>query len=102
MGKGTIKSSLLFTDVLEQKIDYLTRKVGEKHFTLYVHPFVASFINKGLWSLKRKWQMKYGSGIPFLAPSFDIIPSQELAFLDYQFRDKHNEVINMQQETDGE
>lgn len=102
LGKGTIKSSLLFTDVLEHKIEYLTRRIGEKHFTLYVHPFVAAYINKGFWNLKRKWQLKYGTGIPFLAPSFDIIPSQELAFLEYSFRDKHNEVINMLQETDGE
>ena len=102
MGKGTIKSSLLFTDTLEHKIEYLTRKIGEKHFTLYVHPFVASYINKGVWNLKRRWQLKYGSGIPFIAPSFDILPSQELPFLSYQFRDRHNEIINMQQETDGE
>ena len=101
MGSGKIKSSLLFTDVLEQKIEYLTRKVGEKHFTLYVHPFVASFINKGFWSLKRRWQLKYGSGIPFIAPSFDIIPSQELAFLDYRFKDRQGETIDMTQETDG-
>ena len=102
MGTGTIKSSLLFTDTLEQKIAYLTKKVRQKRFTLYVHPFVAAYINKGFWSLKRKWQLKYGGGIPFLAPSFDIIPSQELAYLDYQFRDSHNEIIDMQQETDGE
>jgi ribonuclease G len=102
MGKGTIKSSLLFTDTLEQKIAYLTQKVGEKHFILYVHPYVASFINKGLWSIKRQWQLKYGSGIPFLAPSFDIVPSQDLAFLGYKFVNKNHEEIDMTQETDGE
>ena len=102
MGKGTIKSSLLFTDTLEQKIAYLTQKVGEKHFILYVHPYVASFINKGLWSIKRQWQLKYGSGIPFLAPSFDIVPSQDLAFLSYKFVNKNHEEIDMTQETDGE
>ena len=102
MGNGTIKSSLLFTDTLEQKIAYLTQKVGEKHFILYVHPYVASFINKGLWSIKRQWQLKYGSGIPFLAPSFDIVPSQDLAFLGYKFVNKNHEEIDMTQETDGE
>jgi ribonuclease G len=101
MGRGKIKSSLLFTDILEQKIEYLTRKVGEKHFVLYVHPYVASYINKGLWSLKRKWQLRYGGGIPFIAPSFDIIASQELSFLDYRFVNIKNEVIDMLQENDG-
>lgn len=101
MGRGKIKSSLLFTDILEQKIEYLTRKVGEKHFVLYVHPYVASYINKGLWSLKRKWQLRYGGGIPFIAPSFDIIASQELSLLDYRFVNIKNEVIDMLQENDG-
>lgn len=92
-GKGTIKSSLLFTDILERKIEYLTKKVGEKHFTLYVHPFVASYINKGLWSLKRRWQFRYGF-------TFSIVASQELAFLEYKFRNRNGEYIDMEQEQD--
>ena len=102
MGKGTIKSSLLFTDVLEHKISHLVKVVGEKHFTLYVHPYVATYINKGVWSLKRKWQMRYGGGLPFLGSAFDIVPSQDLAFLDYQFRNAKGEVIDMLEENDGE
>ena len=101
-GKGTIKSSLLFTDTLEQKIAYLTRQVGERCFTLYVHPFVASYLNRGWWSLKRRWQLRYGSPFSFLFPSFDIVPSQDLAYLDYTFCDRHGNVIDMTQDTDGE
>lgn len=92
-GKGTIKSSILFTDVLERKVEYLAKKVGEKRFTLYVHPFVASYINKGLWSLKRRWQFRYGFGI-------SVIASQELAFLEYKFRNSKGEYIDMEQEQD--
>ena len=59
-GKGKIKSSILFTDQLESKIDRLVNKIGIRKFSLHVHPYVAAYINKGLWSLKRQWQMKYG------------------------------------------
>ncbi len=92
-GRGTIKSSILFTDMLEKKIDYLVNKIGETHFTLYVHPFVAAYINKGLWSMKMHWKMKYGFWL-------SVIPSQELAFLEYRFINKNGEHIDMKQEND--
>lgn len=92
-GEGTIKPSILFTDVLEQKIDYLVNKVGEKRFTLYLHPFVAAYINKGIISMKRRWQFKYGFGI-------SIVPSQELAFLEYRFHSSKGEFIDMKQDSD--
>ena len=90
-GTGKIKSSLLFTDQLEGKIDRLVNKVGIKKFHLHVHPYVAAYINQGMWSLKRKWQMKYGFG-------FNIIASQKLAFLQYEFYDTDRQFIDMKEE----
>ncbi|MED9801601.1 MAG: Rne/Rng family ribonuclease [Prevotella sp.] len=90
-GSGKIKSSILFTDQLERKIDRLVNKIGIKRFDLYVNPYVAAYINKGFISLHRKWQIKYGFGIR-------VIPSQKLAFLQYEFYDKNNEYIDMQEE----
>ena len=90
-GKGTIKSSILFTDTLENKIDTLVNKIGIHKFYLHVHPYVAAFINKGVFSLKRQWQMKYGLGVR-------VIPSQKLAFLQYEFYDSDKQFIDMQEE----
>ena len=90
-GKGTIKSSILFTDTLESKIDTLVNKIGVRKFFLYVHPYVAAYINKGVFSLKRQWQMKYGLGV-------HVIPSQKLAFLQYEFYDSDKQFIDMQEE----
>ena len=90
-GTGKIKSSILFTDQLERKIDYLVNKIGVKHFTLYVHPYVAAYINQGVLSLKRKWQFKYGMGVK-------VVPSQKLAFLQYEFYDSKHEFIDMKEE----
>ncbi|MCK8623695.1 ribonuclease E/G [Prevotella sp. E13-27] len=92
-GTGKIKSSILFTDQLESKIDSLVNKIGIRRFTLHVHPYVAAFINKGVFSLKRRWQLKYGFGL-------DIVASQKLAFLQYEFYDQNRQLIEMQEEID--
>ena len=90
-GTGKIKSSILFTDQLERKIDRLVNKIGIAKFYLHVHPYVAAYINPGLISLRRKWQFKYGFGV-------HIIPSQKLAFLQYEFYDANGEFIDMKEE----
>ena len=90
-GKGKIKPSILFTDTLESKIDYLVNKLKVKKFTLHIHPYVAAYINQGIVSLKRKWQMKFGFGIK-------IIPNQSLAFLEYKFYDMHGDELDMKEE----
>jgi ribonuclease G len=90
-GKGTIKASILFTDTLESKIDYLVNKLKIKKFSLHIHPYVAAYLNQGMISLKRQWQLKYGFGVK-------IIPNQKLAFLQYVFYDPHGEEIDMKEE----
>ena len=90
-GKGTIRSSIMFTDQLESKIDHLVNKIGVKTFYLHVHPYVAAYINQGMISLKRKWQFKYGLGV-------HVISSQKLAFLQYEFYDAKRQYIDMKEE----
>ena len=90
-GKGKIKSSILFTDQLESKIDHLVNKIGVKTFYLHVHPYVAAYINQGIISLKRKWQIKYGFGV-------HVISSQKMAFLQYEFYDTKKQYIDMKEE----
>ena len=92
-GTGKIKSSILFTDQLESKIDRLVNKIGIKRFSLHVHPYVAAFINQGVFSLKRRWQVKYGFGVR-------IIPNQKMAFLQYEFYDSKRQFIDMQEENE--
>ena len=87
-GKGVIKPSILFTDTLEDKIQKLVKELRIKNIRLHVHPFVEAYVSKGLFSIKRKWQMKYGFGIK-------IIPNQKLSYLEYQFYNKEGEEIDM-------
>jgi ribonuclease G len=92
-GTGKIKSSLLFTETLEWKISLLVNRLGIKSFRLHVHPFVAAYINQGLMSLRRKWQMKYGLG-------FRIIPNQNLSYLQYVFYDREGQEIDVKEENE--
>ncbi|MCH5168030.1 MAG: Rne/Rng family ribonuclease [Prevotellaceae bacterium] len=92
-GTGTIKSSFLFESVLEGKIKFLCYKLGIKRFTLHVHPYVAAFLSQGFFSIRRKWQLKYGFGVK-------VIPSQKLAFLQYEFYDRNGQEIDMKEEVE--
>ncbi|MDR2139805.1 MAG: Rne/Rng family ribonuclease [Tannerella sp.] len=90
-GTGVVKSSILFTDSLEEKIDCLVNVHNVKKITLHVHPYVAAYINKGIWSLGLQWRMKYSAGMK-------IIPDQSLAFLEYKFYDWEKNELDMKEE----
>lgn len=91
LGTGKIKSSILFTDSLERKIDCLVNKHHVKNFTLHIHPYVAAYINKGIYPLRLKWKFKYSWHMK-------IIPNQNLAFLEYKFYDQEQNELDMQDE----
>jgi ribonuclease G len=90
-GTGHTKPSVLFTDQLENKIDFLVNKLNVKEFKLHLHPFVDAFISKGVVSLKLQWKLKFGIGCK-------VIASQKLGFLQYKFYDKKGIEINLQEE----
>ena len=90
-GKGKIKSSILFTDTLESKIQYLSENLKIKKFNLRIHPYVAAYVNQGLFSLKYKWGRKFNV-------SYKVIPDQSLGFLQYIFVDKDGNEIDLKEE----
>lgn len=90
-GKGKIKSSILFTDTLEGKIDYLANNLKVKKFSLHIHPYVAAYVQQGLFSLKYKWKKKFNVGMK-------IIPDQKLGFLQYIFYDPEGNEIDLKEE----
>ena len=92
LGKGEIKPSILFMDDLEKKIKDVVEILKVKKFKLHVHPYIAAFINKGIYSLKWKWKLKYSMGL-------SIIPDQSLGFLEYKFYDQDKEELDMKDES---
>jgi ribonuclease G len=58
-GTGQIKPSILFTDELERALSFILDKIKTRKLVLNVHPFVASYLKKGLFSVLGKWNLKY-------------------------------------------
>jgi ribonuclease G len=92
-GKGEVSASILFTDKLEEKLEYLVEGLKVKKFTMYVHPFVEAYIKKGVFSLFGKWRRKFGRG-------FKVIPDESLAYLQYKVFDSQNMEIDLKEESD--
>ncbi|MBD5370549.1 MAG: Rne/Rng family ribonuclease [Bacteroides sp.] len=92
-GKGEVQPSLLFTDKLEEKIDYLVNTLEVKKFTMYVHPFVDAYVKKGMFSLYGKWRRRFGRGMKLVA-------DESLAYLEYRVLDSDSKEIDLKEESD--
>lgn len=93
-GKGEIQPSLLFTDTLHEKLDYMVSVLGLRDFVLYVHPFVDAYIKKGIFtSLYGKWRRQFGR-------CFRILPDQSLAYLEYKAFDKNRNELCLHEDKD--
>ncbi len=92
-GKGEVQPSLLFTDTLHEKLEYLVNTLKVKHFILYVHPYVSAYLKKGFPSLYRRWQLEFGF-------NFRIVPDESLAYLAYRVVDRDRNEIDLKEEKD--
>ena len=90
-GKGTIRPSILFAEQLESKIGRMVNQMKTRHFTLFVHPYVYAYLTKGLFTIKLRWQLKYGFGL-------NLLPDQNLPFLSYRFIDLKGNEVDMREE----
>ena len=93
-GRGEVQPSLLFTDTLYEKLEYIVRDLGKRDFTLFLHPFVEAYVKKGLFfNLYRTWRRKLGG-------RFKIIADQSLAYLQYRVVDAEGCELQLQAEKD--
>lgn len=93
-GEGSVRPSLLFTDTLFEKLDYVVNTLGLSGFIMYVHPFVDAYIKRGLFSsIYGQWRRKLGRG-------FKVLPDESLAYLQYRVLDKNRNEVDLQNEKD--
>lgn len=90
-GKGEIRHSIFFMDLLDEKIQEVVNRLQVKKFKLYVHPYIAAYIHQGLISQYLKWKFKY-------APAMKVIPDQSLGFLEYRFVDNDKNELDLKEE----
>lgn len=75
-GTGKIEASLLLMDQINNKVEYLMN--NDIKFTLIVHPFIESFIKKGIISKQVQWFIEYKKWIK-------VRPSENLALTEFKF-----------------
>ncbi|HPG73936.1 MAG TPA: hypothetical protein PLM49_06560, partial [Bacteroidales bacterium] len=54
--------------------------------TIKTHPFVEAYLNKGFWSIRRKWRKQYKQKLV-------ILPMQEYTYKEYHFFNEFDEEI---------
>ncbi len=70
-GTGEIKASIVLMDDIEANLQYILTEQNEKNITLCVHPYIAAYVKKGLFSCQWKWFLNYGKWIRVKAvPSY--------------------------------
>jgi ribonuclease G len=87
-GTGDVRPTILFTDDLEKSLSFILDKVKTRKLMLNVHPFVASFLKKGLFPLYRKWNRKYAISLKIQA-----VPSYHM--LEYHFFDRYENEMDL-------
>jgi ribonuclease G len=90
-GTGEIKASLLLVDDIENNIRYLCSEQNEGTLTLQVHPFLATYLKDGFFTLKSyqwKWYKKFKKWIK-------IEPISAYHLMEYHFLNKEGEEIKL-------
>ncbi len=80
-GTGKIQPTVLIDKDIENQISFLTVDRKHKYIQLRVSPYIEAFINKGFWSLRRKWRWKYGCKI-------DVLVDQSVGIVEITYHDK--------------
>jgi ribonuclease G len=87
-GTGETKPTILFTDELERGLSFIVDKIKTRKLILNVHPFVASFLKKGLFPVYRKWNFKYKISLKIQAVT-------SYYMLEYHFYDHFDNEIDL-------
>ncbi len=80
-GTGKVEPTVLLDKKIENQISLLTLDRGHKYIELVVSPYVASFLTRGWWSLRRKWEWKYKTCIK-------VVEDQSIGIIEVHYHDK--------------
>lgn len=87
-GDGETQATILIIDEIENNLRYIFRQLNQNKVNLNVHPFIEAYLTKGVYSVQRKWFVKYKKWV-------NIRSSYSYQFLEYRFFDQKNEMINV-------
>jgi ribonuclease G len=85
-GTGRIEPTVLLDRKIENQVQFLAEDRGVKRITLQVSPYVASYLNKGFLSLRRRWMMRYKMWIK-------VVADQSLGMVDVKYLGRNGELL---------
>jgi ribonuclease G len=87
-GTGKSTASTLVTDNIERDLNYILQSRPDSSISLEVHPFVMTYLKKGLPSIQMKWAWKYKKWIK-------ITENRSFHLYKYVFTDSNNDEIRL-------
>jgi ribonuclease G len=85
-GSGKIMPSVLLADDLNSKVNYILKDLNKKKLELQVHPYIHSYLTKGLDSLRNKWFFRHFKWVK-------VKSNNSFSLLEYHFLDENDEEI---------
>jgi len=85
-GTGRVEPTILLDRKIENQISLLTMERGYKYIRLVVSPYVAAFLKKGFWSLRRRWSWQYKTLIK-------VVADQSVGMIEVRYEDKEGNDI---------
>lgn len=87
-GTGEVKASILLMDEIENNIRYFFKEQNESSIILRVHPYIEAYLTKGIFSIEKKWWLKYKKRVKVKAIS-------TYHLLEYHFFNSNDEEIKI-------
>ena len=85
-GSGRVEPTVLLDRKIENQISLLTLERKHRFVRLVVSPYVAAYLKKGFWSLRRKWSWRYGARIK-------VVADQSVGMIDVHYQDREGRDI---------
>jgi len=85
-GSGEISPSILLIDQILNQYQYILKKFNKPKLTLRIHPYVAAFLTRGIFSTQLKWFFKFGHRLR-------IDPDSNIGFINFEFIDQSGDKV---------
>lgn len=87
-GTGQTKPSILLIEEIENTLSYLIQEQNERNLRITFHPYVYSYLKRGLYNMQLRWFFKYKRWVRLKA-------NNAHHFLEYHIFNKNNDEIKM-------
>lgn len=85
-GTGQVSPTLLLDEQIESRVAFLVREKELRKLTLHAHPYVASYLTRGLISRRTKWGWRYRASIK-------VVPNDSIGMIDYKIYNEAGDLV---------